>query len=95
MQISAVDPSKDRLAKAVNENIFALGDICLTSLKEEKNCPNLKLLAPYIFKNIMQLANGLKPNHTIPSSLPYISITSLGPKYGIMSINGLVMASPA
>ncbi len=74
----------------MRENIFAFGDVCLTSLNEEKTVPGLKFLSEYLYKNLVQHASGLRPSNQIPSTIPTMSIVSLGPSYGILILNGLV-----
>lgn len=63
MQISSVNPRVDPTAQGMKDNIFAFGDVCLTSLNEEKNIVALKALAEYVFKNICQLASGQRPSN--------------------------------
>lgn len=89
-QISGVDPRIDPVAKGVRENIFAFGDVCLTSLNEVKTAFVIVFLTEYLSKNLQQLAVGQQPSHQLPSRLPFMSMISLGPQYGIMVMNGLV-----
>lgn len=37
----------------VEGNIYALGDVCLTPLNEDKSVASLKLLSHYLYKNIL------------------------------------------
>lgn len=47
-QISSIDPRIDPIAKGLRENIFAFGDVCQTSLNEEKSGISIAFLAPYL-----------------------------------------------
>jgi hypothetical protein len=94
-QISSVDPRKDPTAQGVRDNIFAYGDVCQTSLNEEKTGIVLSFLVPTLAKNLAQIAHGQKPSNTIPSKLPHLSPVSLGPNFGLMVINGIVASGEA
>ena len=50
----------------------------------------LSFLAPYLAKNLAQIAHGQRPTNTIPNRLPFMSLVSMGPAFGIMVMNGLV-----
>ena len=45
MQITDKNPISGGTSLPVRENIFALGDITLTSLNEEKGVPSIKTLS--------------------------------------------------
>lgn len=84
MQISGVDPRKNPYAPALKENIFCLGDCCLTSLNEEKTIATLCYLSEYVRKNIMQHAAGRRPSHQLPKEIPTYALITLGPTFGIL-----------
>jgi hypothetical protein len=94
MQVSAADPKHNPFAPAIKENIFALGDCCLTSIREEKSILALNLMLPYIVKNIIQLASKQRPSNQLPNKLPYMSFVSLGPEYMLQIINGMAKLDP-
>lgn len=83
MQISGADPRQAPFAAALKENIYSLGDCCLTSLNEEKSISSLSMLQDYVWKNIMQHAAGQRPSHQLPPFIPTMTLLSLGPVYGI------------
>ena len=51
-QISSVDPRIDPIAKGVKENIFAFGDVCQTSLNEQKSAISIAFLASILGKSL-------------------------------------------
>lgn len=93
-QISSVNPEDNPTAVGVKENIFAFGDVCLTSLNEPKSFPAIKSLSDYITKNIIQLSVGQAPSNQIPSRIIFACFMSLGPDYGIMQLNGMFKFGP-
>ena len=94
LQVSGVDPSYEPHAPALKENIFALGDVNLTSLKEEKDIMNINHMTPYVVQNIFDLANKRRPSGQLPNSLPFTSFISLGPNYALQMINGMIKLDP-
>jgi NADH dehydrogenase FAD-containing subunit len=93
-QISGVNPRVNGLAPGLRENVFAFGDVTQTSLNETKGVIAIKNLAQYLQMNLVQIAHGQKPSHTIPDSIPHMEMISLGPEYAVLNINGLVTADP-
>ncbi len=62
MQISPENPVKgSSFVQGLKENIFAFGDVCLTSLNEPKTVASIKLLSEFIVTNLISLANGQRP----------------------------------
>jgi hypothetical protein len=55
-----------------------------------KGASTIAFLAPYIAKNLQQIAVGQRPSNQLPERLPFFCGVSLGPEYGIMILNGLV-----
>lgn len=93
MQVTNVDPRLTRIAPAVQDNIYCVGDASLSSLNEIKGILAVKTLAPLAAKNILAQAAGRRPNNTIPSSMPSIAMISLGPRDALMVINGMATLS--
>ncbi len=93
MQVTGVDPRVVRVANAVQENIYCVGDASLSSLDEIKGILTLKTLAPIAAKNILAQAAGLRPSTLIPSSISTVAMISLGPRDAILVINGLATLS--
>jgi hypothetical protein len=54
-------------ASGLRENIFAFGDVCLTSLNELKTIPAIKLMSDYLVQNLLSLARDGKPVVQLPS----------------------------
>ena len=54
---------------------------------------SMKFMSPSIISNLKQIANGQRPSHTLPNRLPNFSMVSLGPTYGIITLNGLVLGN--
>lgn len=73
-------------------NIFAFGDVCKTCLNESKGVIAIAFLNEYIVKNIIQTMAGRKPSNQIPSKIPFVCMVSLGPTFGVLTLNGLVNA---
>ena len=90
MQVCDQDPVLNPRASAVKENMFALGDCTQTPLNEEKSLISLKFLAQYVAKNITAIATGQKPSFYLPFDMPFWRLISVGPKYGLLCINGMV-----
>jgi hypothetical protein len=91
MQISSENPvSGSPLVPGLRENIFAFGDVCLTSLNEPKTVASIKLLSEFIVANLKSLALGRGLVKQLPSSITSLTMISLGPDQGILSINGMI-----
>ncbi len=93
-QISSFNPGDNPTAAGVKANIFAFGDVCLTSLNEPKSIPSIKSLSDCVTKNIIQMSLGQEPSNQIPSRIIFACFMSLGPDYGIMQLNGLLKFGP-
>ena len=79
--------------EVIYPNVFAFGDVCKTTLNEDKSVSSIKQLAPLLVKTLKTLAaGGALPTTGIPASIPKIASVSLGPSYGVMVVNGFVMA---
>ena len=50
----------------------------------------IALLVPYLAKNLAQIAHGQRPSNALPSRLPFMTMVSLGPSFGVVVMNGLV-----
>jgi len=44
-QISSHNPAENSTSEGIKDNIFAFGDVCITSLNEEKTVPAIKILS--------------------------------------------------
>ena len=62
----------------------------MTSLNEPKTVASIKLLSRYISGNIKAMSQGRPPSRQLPASIPSLTMISLGPDQGILSINGMV-----
>jgi len=89
-QVSAKNPRVNSLADGVCPNIFAFGDVCYTSLNELKSVPSMAFMRDILVNNVLQIARSQRPSNQIPERLPELSSVSLGPRQGIMILNGLV-----
>lgn len=58
-----------------------------------KAAMSLAFLSPYIIANLKQIANGQRPSNQLPNKLLNMAMVSLGPTYGIMIANGLVIGN--
>jgi len=74
-------------------NIFAVGDVCLTFLNEEKAILALKIMAGIVAKNIMALGHGTRLQE-VPNVIPSVYGITLGPENGILIINDFVKGGP-
>ena len=71
----------------VYENIFCLGDACLTSANEEKSVTPLKQCVDICFNNILNIATTRGKLKSIPRVFPGLYSISLGPEEGIIVVN--------
>jgi NADH dehydrogenase FAD-containing subunit len=92
-QISGTDPRVNPIALGLKGNIFAFGDCTQTSLNENKGAMSMNFMMPFIINNLRQMSRGQRPSHTLPNRLHDFSMVSLGPTYGIMALNGLVIGN--
>ncbi len=81
----------------VYENIFSIGDVCLTSVNEEKSIYPLKVCLEVCAKNIIKVASGVNRLDRIPTVFAGLYVISLGPAEGILVFNDMVQvgAGPA
>lgn len=94
MQITNVDPTTNPFSRPLADNIFCLGDAAKTRLQNAKTILVLRGLGPYIYKNIVKLAQNQPANVAIPSSFPTLCLCSLGPDYALFIMNGMVILNP-
>eukprot|EP00350_Pseudokeronopsis_sp_OXSARD2_P008133 CAMPEP_0170552598 /NCGR_PEP_ID=MMETSP0211-20121228/10475_1 /TAXON_ID=311385 /ORGANISM="Pseudokeronopsis sp., Strain OXSARD2" /LENGTH=157 /DNA_ID=CAMNT_0010860415 /DNA_START=843 /DNA_END=1313 /DNA_ORIENTATION=- len=78
----------------VFENIFCLGDACLTSANEEKSVTPLKQCVDICFNNILNVATSRGKLKSIPRVFPGLYSISLGPEEGIIVVNNYVHVGP-
>lgn len=72
----------------VFDNIFAIGDCCLTKLNEEKTVLPARMCADICSKNIRLLTSGNKDNlKSLPRRFPCVYGITLGKENGILVIN--------
>jgi NADH dehydrogenase FAD-containing subunit len=72
----------------VFDNIFAIGDCCLTKLNEEKTVQPAKICAEMCAKNIRLLAQGDKDHlKALPTRFPCIYGITLGKDKGMFIFN--------
>lgn len=88
-QISSHNPMENSISEGIKDNIFAFGDVCITSLNEEKTVPAIKMLSDCITLNILQASRGQASSNQIPDRIPSLCLVSLGPDWGILQINGM------
>ncbi len=62
-QISSHNPMENSTSEGIKDNIFAFGDVCLTSLNELKTIPSIKMLSNSIILNILQASRGQAPSN--------------------------------
>ena len=74
----------------VYENIFCIGDACITPSNEEKTVYPLKQCARICADNIIAMASGGLKLKKIPKTFAGVYLISLGPNDGIMIINDMV-----
>ena len=73
-------------------NVFSLGDVCLTRADEEKTIPPLYVLAPILANNLVNLAKD-QPEQLmkVPKMLTRFTVVTIGSQQSIVNINGFVM----
>jgi hypothetical protein len=74
----------------VFENIFAVGDVCLTRADEEKAVFPLRICAGVASQNMLKIASGERRLNSIPNEFPTMFIVTLGPEMGIFILNQFV-----
>lgn len=72
------------------ENIYSVGDVCLTSVNEEKSIFPLKACLEICAANIIKAAQGNNLLDRIPTVFAGLYCISLGPDEGILIINDFV-----
>jgi hypothetical protein len=53
-----------------------------------------RFLIPTAVQNIIDHASGKRPVHSIPNSIPFFSLISLGPTHAIQCLNGIASIDP-
>lgn len=76
----------------VKKKIFSFGDVCLTSMNEDKSIPSMYQYVNILANNIEVAVGGQGSLMTLPERLNILTAIPVGTKAGITQINNMIQA---